>query len=245
MFHFFASQPRTSSAYVLDGENFNHLVNVLRIKVGENILVSFDGKTDLCSVTKIEQSSAIASVIEENYQDTALPISITLMQGLPKSDKMELIIQKAVELGADAVIPVETQNSVVKLIGNKKDNKINRWQAIAKSGAEQSKRNIVPKVGEVITFKQAIESAKDYDLVIMPYECENGVESTKSALSKIKSGMKIAVIIGPEGGFSEKEVLLAKEKGIETVSLGKRILRTETASITTLSMLMLYAEMYL
>lgn len=245
MFNFFANQPKNNNAYILDGENFNHLVNVLRIKIGENILVSFDGKTDLCSVTKIEQSSAIVSVIEENYQDTGLPISITLMQGLPKSDKMELIIQKAVELGADAIIPVETERSIVKLIGNKKDNKITRWQAIAKSSAEQSKRNDIPTVSDAITFKQAIASAKDYDLVIMPYECENGTTSTKSALAKIKSGMKIAVIIGPEGGFSEKEVALAKENGALTVSLGKRILRTETASITALSMLMLYAELKL
>ena len=245
MFNFFATEPKINGAYVLTEENFNHLANVLRIKIGEQVLVSFDGVTDLCSVEQIDKSSVTVKVIKENYNDTSLPISITLMQGLPKSDKMELIIQKAVELGADAIIPVETQNSVVKLIGNKKDNKINRWQAIAKSGAEQSKRNIVPKVSEAITFKQAVASVKDYDLVIMPYECENGMDSTKSALSKIKAGMKIAVLIGPEGGFSEKEAVLAKENGIETVSLGKRILRTETASITTLSMLMLYAELKL
>ncbi len=245
MFNFFANQPKINNTYILDGDNFNHLVNVLRINVGEDILVSFDGKTDLCAVTRIDKTTATVSVLQENFQDTHLPISITLMQGLPKGDKMELIIQKAVELGADAIIPVETERSIVKLIGNKKDNKINRWQAIAKSGAEQSKRNDVPTVSSAVTFKQAMENAKDFDLVIMPYECENGTISTKNALSKIKRGMKIAVIIGPEGGFSEKEVLIAKENGVETVSLGKRILRTETASITTLSMLMLYAEMYL
>ena len=245
MFNFFSTSPSQNGNFILEGENLNHLKNVLRMKVGDKVLVSYDNKNNLCEIKEITPSCAIASILEQDYLDTSLPISITLFQGLPKSDKMELIIQKSVELGVNAIVPVEMQYSVVKLIGDKKDNKIKRWQAISESAAKQSKRTCIPEVLGAMTIKKALEMAKDFDLIVVPYENENGMQATKTFLSQIKKDMKIALFIGPEGGFSKDEIALAKEQNANIISLGKRILRTETASLTALSMLMLFAEMSL
>jgi 16S rRNA (uracil1498-N3)-methyltransferase len=133
-------------------------------------------------------------------------------------------------------------NCVVKLDDKKKKTKVARWQAIAESAAKQSKRNSIPAVGDVLTYKNAIELAKTLDMVLVPYECAEGMAATKNALMGMQSGMSIGIFIGSEGGFSEKEIELAKDNGGKIISLGKRILRTETAAITALSMCMLYAE---
>ena len=245
MYNFFSDKPKNNCRYEITGKDHNHIANVLRMGVGEQFLVSHQGKSDLCEIESISDTSVIAIVKEENYNDTSLPIKLVLFQGLPKSDKMELIIQKAVELGVDQIVPVQMARSVVKLLGDKKDNKITRWQAIAESGAKQSKRNSIPQVSQVVSFKQALEMAKELDLLILHYENALGMQATKNALSQIKGGMNVGVVIGPEGGFEQSEVDLAESVGAITVSLGKRILRAETASITALSMLMLHAEMNL
>jgi 16S rRNA (uracil1498-N3)-methyltransferase len=156
---------------------------------------------------------------------------------------MELVIQKAVELGAEGIIPVEMNRCVVKIEEKKKKSKQARWQAISESAAKQSKRTVIPEVFDILSYKQAMEKAKEMDLFIVPYESKDGMKSTKNALSKMKQGMKVGILIGPEGGFEEKEIIEAEKNGGEIVSLGKRILRTETAAITALSMCMLYAEM--
>ena len=156
---------------------------------------------------------------------------------------MELIIQKSVELGANAIIPVEMKRCVVKLDSKSESKKIERWQKIAESAAKQSGRNIIPEIRNITAFRDALDKAASYDMILVPYESENGMESTKNALSEIKSGMNIAVFIGPEGGFDEKEIRAAKEHGAKILSLGKRILRTETAAISAVSLLMLYTEM--
>lgn len=244
MYNFFCDN-KIDDRYVITEKDCNHIVNVLRMKVGDKILVSKQNFSDLCEIVELSASQVVAKIIEENFQDTSLKINLVLMQGLPKSDKMELIIQKAVELGVNEIIPVETSRSIVKLLGNKKDNKLSRWQAIAESGAKQSKRTNIPTVSPVLSFNQAMELAKDFDLFIMPYESKNGMIDTKLTLEKVKPNMKVGVFIGPEGGFSDEEVKKATEIGANVVSLGKRILRTETASITALSMLMLYAEINL
>ena len=171
-----------------------------------------------------------------------MPVKLYLFQGLPKSDKMEFVIQKAVELGAEGIIPVEMSRCVVKLDDKKKKSKTARWQAISESAAKQSKRMTLPKVYDVMTYKEALNFANELDILLVPYECKDGMLSTKNALEKIKSGMSVGILIGPEGGFDEKEIALAEEKGGLTISLGKRILRTETAAVTALSMCMLYAE---
>ena len=243
MYNFFSDKPKNNCRYEITGKDHNHIANVLRMSVGDQFLVSHQGISDLCEIESITDTSVMAVVKQENYNDTSLPIRLVLFQGLPKSDKMELIIQKAVELGVDQIVPVQMARSVAKLLGDKKDNKITRWQAIAESGAKQSKRNAIPQVSQVVSFKQALEMAKDLDMLILPYENALGMQATKNALAQIQGGMSVGVVIGPEGGFEQSEVDLAQSLGAITVSLGKRILRAETAAITALSMLMLHAEM--
>lgn len=228
---------------MISGADYNHIKNVLRMKIGDEFLVSENNVSNLCRIESFEGECIIAEIIEESFQDTTLPIKIYLFQGLPKSDKMELIIQKAVELGVEGIIPVEMNRCVVKLDDKKKKNKTERWQAIAESAAKQSKRTSIPEVHNVMTYKQALAKASELDVFIVPYECKDGMESTKNALAKIRSGMSVGILIGPEGGFELNEIDAATESGGITVSLGKRILRTETAAITAVGMCMLYAEM--
>ena len=245
MYNFFVESDKINNCFYITGQDYNHVKNVLRMKVGEEFLVSYNGVSNLCRLTEFLENSVVAEVIKENYQDTSLPITLHLFQGLPKSDKMELIIQKAVELGVSEIIPVETTNCIVKLENKDKIKKVSRWQAISESAAKQSKRNLIPQISNVLSFDEALKLADNLDLFLVPYECKNGMEETKNAISSIKKGMKIGVFIGPEGGFTEKEIEKATKRNAQVISLGKRILRTETATITTLSLLMLHAEMNL
>ena len=246
MYNFFVTKESVNGNKVkITGADYNHITNVLRLKVGEEILISVLGASHLSKIEDIDDSAVTVEIIKENYQDTSLPVKIHLFQGLPKSDKLELIIQKTVELGVESITPVEMERCVVKLDGKKKDGKTARWQAIAESAAKQSKRTNIPKVESVLSYKQMLEKIRDLDLFIIPYENAKGMQATKETLQAIKSGMSVGVLIGPEGGFSDNEIELAKSLNAKTVSLGKRILRTETAAITAVSMLMLYAEMNL
>ncbi len=243
MYNFFVDESkRQGNYYLITDDDYNHIKNVLRMKIGETILVSSEGNSHLCSLKEFSGESAVAEIVEENYQDTSLPVKLYLFQGLPKSDKMEFVIQKAVELGAEAIIPVEMSRCVVKLDDKKKKSKTARWQSISESAAKQSKRTTIPKVYDVMSYKEALSFANELDLLLVPYESKDGMTSTKNALKKMKNGMSVGIIIGPEGGFDEKEIAFAEEIGGLTISLGKRILRTETASVTALSMCMLYAE---
>ncbi len=246
MFNFFSQRPRSIDGfYYITGSDFNHIKNVLRLKKGDELLVSFDGKSDLCQIFEFTENQVKVKAIKEDAVSSSLPIKITLFQGLPKADKLELIIQKAVELGAHAIVPVEMKNCVVKIEDKKKESKRVRWQSIAESASKQAKCNFIPKVHSPTTFSKSLELAKDLDLLIVPYENQNGMQSTELALSKIKKGMSVGVFIGAEGGFDKTEIDSLLKIDARSVSLGKRILRTETASITALSMLMLYAEMEL
>ena len=244
MFNFFVDESqREDNCYFIDGSDYNHIINVLRMKLGDKFLISLNGKSDLCEIIETQNDRIICKIVEENYNDTSLPIKIYLFQGLPKSEKMELIIQKCVELGADGFYPVQMEHCVVKLDDKKKASKTERWQKIAESAAKQSKRNNIPEVFQTVSFKEALNIAKDLDLFIVPYENERGMEATKETLLKIKEGSNVGILIGPEGGFSQKEIELCKNMKCDIISLGKRILRTETAAITAVSMCMLYAEM--
>ena len=246
MFNFFAEEnARQGDYFYISGSDYNHIRNVLRMKEGEKFLVSCGGVSNLCRLDGFEGDSAVAEIIEENYQSTDLPIEIYLFQGLPKADKMELIIQKAVELGVHAIIPTEMSRCVVKLDDKKKKSKTQRWQSIAESAAKQSKRSAVPTVYDAVSYKEALSMAEKLDVLMVPYECADGMEATKRVLDKIKVGSKVGIIIGPEGGFEESEVEKAIAIGGESISLGKRILRTETAAITAVGMVMLHCEMYL
>lgn len=246
MHNFFVdNKNREADRYFITGTDHNHIKNVLRMHIGDTFLVSCDGSSNLCQLCSLDETTAVAEIIEENYKDTNLSIDIYLFQGLPKSDKMELIIQKAVELGVKAIVPVEMSRCVVKLEEKKKKSKQTRWQAIAESAAKQSKRNAVPQVYEAVSYKKALEIAKKLDILLVPYENKDGMVATKEAITKIKSGMSVGIIIGPEGGFEENEIDAAIKSGGNSISLGKRILRTETAAITAVGMCMLYAEMNL
>ena len=243
MYNFFVNETeKQDNSFIITESDFNHISNVLRMKTGDEILVSCNGQASLCKI-EIFSDYVKAEVIEENYHNTNLPIKIHLFQGLPKSDKMELIIQKAVELGVEEITPVEMNRCVVKVEEKKKKSKQERWQLIAESAAKQSKRNLVPTVNIPISFANVIKAAEDFDLFLVPYENEDGMKATADCLSKIRSGMKIGVLIGPEGGFDDKEIERCRQEGFRSISLGKRILRTETAAITSTAMLMLYSEM--
>ena len=244
MYNFFVEESaRTGETFRITGADYNHIRNVLRMHPGDVFLVSCSGQSHLCRLESFGEDTVMAAIQEENYQDTELGVELYLFQGLPKSDKMELIIQKAVELGAAGVIPVEMKRCVVKLEEKKKKSRRERWQAIAESAAKQSKRSRIPEVGEVMSYKAAVDLAGEMDLFLLPYENERGMAATREALENIRPGMKVAILIGPEGGFDPKEVAQAAEKGARAISLGSRILRTETAAITSVGMCMLYIEM--
>ena len=245
MYNFFVNESeKQGNAFIITESDFNHISNVLRMKTGDEILVSCNGQASLCKI-EIFSDYVKAEVIEENYHNTNLPIKIHLFQGLPKSDKTELIIQKAVELGVEEITPVEMNRCVVKIEEKKKKSKRERWQSIAESAAKQSKRVVIPNVNNIISYKEFLERAEELSVLLVPYENKDGMKATKEALKEIKSGDTVGIIIGPEGGFDEKEVDLAAEIGGKTISLGSRILRTETAAIASVTMCMLYAEMEL
>ncbi|MBQ1312224.1 MAG: 16S rRNA (uracil(1498)-N(3))-methyltransferase [Blautia sp.] len=227
----------------IKGEDVNHIKNVLRMKAGEELWVSDGEKKEYhCRIEELLPDEVLLRILYAQGPEYELKSRIYLFQGLPKADKMELIIQKAVELGAFAIVPVSTRRCVVKLDEQKARKKAERWQEIARSAAKQSKRLQIPQVFPVRTWKEALELAEDLDVVLIPYELYHGMQKTRETLSAIRPGQSIGVLIGPEGGFEEEEVQQALERGALPVSLGRRILRTETAGMTMLSVLMMQLE---
>ena len=225
------------------GSDVNHISNVLRMKQGEELWISDGGKKEYrCTIEEFSPDEVLLHIIYAQEPDYELQSRIYLFQGLPKADKMELIIQKAVELGAYEVIPVETKRCVVKLDGKKAAKKVERWKQIAESAAKQSKRMLIPNVHEVLTFKEALKYAESMDVRLIPYELAKGMQETKEILANIQPGQSIGIFIGPEGGFEEKEVETAISEGAKPITLGKRILRTETAGLAILSVLMFQLE---
>lgn len=247
MYQFFVepSQINVSDRCVtITGSDVNHIKNVLRMRQGEEISVSngLDGKEYRCGILSLEQDRVVCELRFVREDGVELPAKVYLFQGLPKGDKMELIIQKAVELGVYRVIPVAAKRCVVKLEEKKAAGKVARWQGIAEAAAKQSKRGVIPQIAEVQSFSQAVKMANDMDVRLIPYELAEGMEKTREIIGGLKSGQSIAVFIGPEGGFEEAEIEEACKNGIEPVTLGKRILRTETAGMTVLSWIMYQLE---
>lgn len=244
MQHFFVTPAQVKGEYIfVEGSDVNHMKNVLRMRVGEEVTVS-DGNNlqYLCEVDRYEDSEAVLRIVEEKGVDTELSSKIYLFQGLPKQDKMELIVQKAVELGAYQVVPVATKRCVVKLDDKKAKKKVERWQQIAESAAKQAGRGYIPEVSGVMSFKEALAFAKNLDVVLIPYELAEGMKETRKIIASIEPGQSVGIFIGPEGGFEKEEVELAIAQGAKSITLGKRILRTETAGLTTLSVLMFHLE---
>ncbi|MDO5539176.1 MAG: 16S rRNA (uracil(1498)-N(3))-methyltransferase [Eubacteriales bacterium] len=247
MYHFFVSPGQIKEKEIwIEGSDVKHIRNVLRMTSGEQITVSSredKGKEYRCQLAELEEQRVTAKIMWVEESDRELPSKICLLQGLPKGDKMELIIQKAVELGVYEIVPVATRRAVVKLDKKKEEAKLRRWNAVAESAAKQSKRRIIPEVKGVMSFRDAAAyAAENYDRRLIPYELAQGMDHTRELFGDIKPGESVAVFIGPEGGFEEEEVVLAREHGICPVTLGKRILRTETAGMTVLSVLMVQLE---
>ena len=228
---------------VVTGGDVKHIKDVLRMKPGDEITASDGRGTSYgCVLSKIGSDEIILSITERNPDISELPVKITLFQALPKGDKMDLIIQKAVELGVTGIYPVATARSVTKLTGEKAEKKVGRWQKIAIEAAKQCGRGIVPAVGGVVGMPAACELASDSDLIYIPYELSEDISSIGRIREDIRGVESIAVFIGAEGGFERSEVESVIAKGAKVISLGHRILRTETAAIAMLSHLMLLIE---
>ncbi len=248
MYQFFVEPSQIQDKKVIiTGSDVNHIKNVLRLKTGEEIAVrnGVDGKEYRCGIEEFAQDQVICSLRFVKEEGVELPSKIYLFQGIPKADKMELIVQKAVELGVYEVIPVAAKRCVVKLDEKKARAKVNRWQGIAEAAAKQSKRGVIPVVQEPMTMKEAAAYAREMDVKLIPYELAKDMAHTKKIVESISPGESVAVFIGPEGGFEESEVAEAEAAGIVPVTLGKRILRTETAGLTVLSWLMYHLELAL
>ena len=229
---------------IIVGNDVNHIRNVLRMKPGEELNVSNgrDGREYRCAIAAFEQDRIVCQLRFIREDHVELPSRVHLFQALPKADKMETIIQKAVELGVYRVIPVASKRCVVRLDEKKAAAKTARWQAVAEAAAKQSKRAIIPQVCSVTDFSQAVLQAAGMDVRLIPYEMAEGMDGTRRIIDSLRPGQDIAFFIGPEGGFEEEEVREASDRGIVPITLGRRILRTETAGITLLSWVMYQLE---
>ena len=238
MYHFFTADISGNDIFIR-GNDYNHIKNVLRMKQGEELSVS-DGISTAeyrCHIEEYLDDAVHCRLDFIKEADIELPVQAYLFQCMPKADKMEFIIQKAVELGVHEIIPVSSVRSVVKLDEKKAASKCVRWNAIAEAAAKQSRRSRIPQVREVMTFGQALEYAGKLDVKLIPYELSEGFADTRNIIENISGGSSIGVFIGPEGGFDEKEISEAEKAGIRPVTLGRRILRTETAGMVFLSWL--------
>ena len=223
---------------VITGPDVNHIRNVLRMRAGEELLAADgQGSEYRCILRELQDSEIRAEICRKLSGSAELSSRITLFQGLPKSDKMDLIIQKCVELGVFRIVPVTTKRTVVKLDAKKEESRRKRWTAVSESAAKQSGRGIIPEISGVRGFKEAVEEAGELDICLIPYEKAEDMARTREILSGIPAGASIGVFIGPEGGFEEEEVREAMEAGARPITLGRRILRTETAGMAVLAML--------
>lgn len=251
MHHFFVEPSRISDrSVVITGEDVNHIRNVLRLKAGDEISVSngVDGREYRCGIDEISDTQVVCTLRFVKEDGVELPVRVCLFQGLPKGDKMEFVIQKMVELGVCEIIPVAMKRCVVKLDDKKAEAKRARWQGIAEAAAKQSRRGVVPRVREVMSYRQALEYAENMDVRLVPYEMEelmdgaSGMAGTRQVIDHIEPGQSVAVFIGPEGGFEEDEILSAVGCGMKPITLGRRILRTETAGMTVMAWIMYRLE---
>lgn len=227
----------------ITGDDVNHAKNVLRMSPGEKVVVSCGQGVDYYCIIDYIRDAEIGLCVEERRPViTELGTEITLYQALPKSDKMELVIQKAVELGAVKIVPVRTRRCIVRLDKQKAEKKLARWRSIAEAAAKQSGRGIIPEIPEIMSFAEALEDAGNLDAVLIPYELYDGMQDSFGMVERAAKSRSVGVFIGPEGGFERGEIEQAIGQGAVPISLGKRILRTETAGMTVLSILMFMIE---
>lgn len=228
------------------GTDVNHIKNVLRLKKDDEIQIC-NQKTHenyICKILNIENNCIQTEILKKIEALAEGNIELHIFQGLPKADKMELIIQKGTELGVSKFIPVSFKRSIVKLSGKDEIKKIERWQKIAEVAAKQCHRDLVPEVKNIITVKNICHLISEYDIVLVAYEEElqNYIKNELLKIKNTKEKLKIAVVIGPEGGIEKEEVEILKEAGAKIISLGKRILRTETVALQTASIIMYELE---
>ena len=248
---FFVNEEQINNQEIkIQGTDVNHIKNVLREKIGSELIICNEktGQDYLCEIKEIKEENIICNIKEKLLNNAESNIKVTIMQGLPKADKMELIIQKSVELGVNNIIPIEMKRCVVKLKDKDKIKKIERWQNISVVAAKQSGRNIIPEINQVENLKNICETFENYDIVLLAYENEkentikNELKQLKEKNQNKNEDVKIAILIGPEGGITEEEVEIAKKKGAKIITLGKRILRTETVALNVLSIIMYELE---
>jgi len=246
MHRFFVNRSQVNDAeVVITGADVNHIRNVLRMKPGDVFLAACGDEWEYtCRIESVEQDQVLAKIEDAQMPGKELRSQIFLFQCLPKSDKMDLIVQKAVELGAYAVVPVQAERSVVRYDAKKAAKRVERWNAIAESAAKQAKRMIIPQVTEIQSFSElfSFAEAQEIRVCLMPYELAENMGETRQLLDSIRPGERIGVLIGPEGGFAPSEAEQAIAHGFHSITLGKRILRTETAGLAALSILMYLLE---
>ncbi len=240
------SQIKEENIYI-NGTDFNHISNVLRLKVGEQITIgNMDtGENYLCEILKFDKEKVTTKIIEKLKEQKEIKLEIHILQGIPKSDKMELIIQKSVELGVSKIIPIQMDRSIVKLNEKDEKKKNERWNKIAESAAKQCERDIIPEVSMSIKTDNIETIKNDYDIIIVAYEKEenNTIKNVLKEIKKKNKPAKIAIIIGPEGGISDREIQLLENMDAKIVTIGKRILRTETVALAISSMIVYEFEL--
>ena len=233
---------KEQETFTVAGDDARHLSQVLRMRAGETLRVSTQaGDNYLCEIVALNKTEVTLRVLEK-MASTELEKRIYLFQAIPKGDRMETVIEKAVELGVYEIIPVEMKYCVVKLDDKKKASRLKRYQSIAEAAAKQSKRSSIPQIHDFMSYAEAVAYARQCDVCIVPYECAEGMEATKRVLAQMAEATSISIMIGPEGGFADEEIEAVRED-MDVISLGSRILRTDTAAITTMSMVMLAIEM--
>lgn len=245
MNRFFVDDPGAFSdrSVVITGEDVNHVKNVLRLKENDELIVSDGrGRDYHCRISGITNEEVVADICDICDNFSELSTEITLFQGFPKGDKMELIIQKTVELGVTRIVPVMTKRTVVKLDDKKAKKKTERYNMIAESAAKQSGRGMIPEVTMPVSFAEAVSMAEKLDMNIIPYEEAEGVEYSRNIIKNIKGKKSLGIFIGPEGGFAREEVEKALDAGASAITLGHRILRTETAGMAVVSIIMFELE---
>lgn len=244
---FVAENQINNNKITIIGNDVNHIKNVLRQKSGDKITICDTSKEQdyLCKIDKIEEKSIDCNIIEKLENNTESNVKVTIFQGLPKADKMELVIQKSVELGVYDITPLQMKRCVVKLNEKDKAKKIQRWQKISEVAAKQCGRNIIPKINNIVNVKEVCNLCNEYDIVLIAYENEkeNTLKKELKNLKKLdKEEIKVAVIIGPEGGIAPEEIEMFEENGAKIITLGNRILRTETVALSVLSIIMYELE---
>ncbi len=228
------------------GQDVNHIKNVLRMKKDEKLEIGVpELQTNyLCKICELQADKVECEIIKELEENTESNIKVSIFQGLPKSDKIEWIIQKSVELGVYEIIPTQMKRSVVKLTDKDKIKKVERWQKISEVAAKQCKRDYIPNVKEVMNLKDIENIFNDYDILLVAYEeeKENSLKDELKKINKNSEEIKIAIVVGPEGGLEQEEVEFLRNLGAYIVTLGKRILRTETVCMQVLSNIMYELE---